>query len=93
VDRLPARRFDLRANFARALKLWRKRHDLPLKKVAADLGFAISTIQAWESGKRFPNRDNLELIIHYTGLAPCQLFCERNDHCVPAQCVFVVRPA
>ena len=93
MDRLPVRRFDLRTNFARALKLWRKRHDLPLKKVAVELGFRISTIQAWESGKRFPNSYNLGLIIQYTGLAPCRLFCGRAGHCVLARCVFVNHPA
>ena len=92
MDRLPARRFDLRANFAKVLKRWRKRHRIPLKQIAADLGFAIATIQAWESGKRFPNSDNLGLIIQYTGLAPCQLFCKRAGHCTPARCRFVVRP-
>jgi len=92
VDRLPARRFDLRANFARVLKLWRKRHRIPLKQMAADLGFAISTIQAWENGIRFPSNENLGLIIRYTGLAPCRLFCGRAGHCVLARCVFIVRP-
>lgn len=93
MDRLPARRFDLRANFAREFKLWRERRDLPLKQVAADLGFSVSAVQAWESGARFPNCDNLELLILYTGLAPCRFFCGRKDYCVPAQCVFVRPPA
>ena len=92
MDNLPAPLFDLRANFAKALKLWRKHRRMPLKQVAVELGFRISTIQAWESGKRFPNNYNLGLIIQYTGLAPCQLFCGRAGHCDLTRCVFVNRP-
>ena len=93
MDKFPLLRFDLRANFASAFKLWRERENLPLKKVAADLGFCIATIQAWETGARFPSNTHLGLVILYTGLAPCRLFCGRAGHCALASCGFVNRPA
>ena len=84
MDKFPLHRFDLRANFAKMLKHWRRQHRIPLKQMAADLGFATATVHAWETGVRFPSNENLGLVIHYTGLAPCQLFCGRAGHCVPA---------
>jgi transcriptional regulator with XRE-family HTH domain len=79
--------FDIRASFAIGFKNWREKSRIPLKKIAADLGVGIATVQAWESGQRFPNGDNLEMLATYTGLPPCRLFCVLADSCVPAKCV------
>ena len=80
-------RFDIRASFAIAFKNWREKHHIPLKKIAADLGVGIATVQAWESAERFPNGDNLEMLANYTGVPPCRLFCVIADRCVPSECL------
>lgn len=65
----------VREAFSAALGGWRKQKRIPLKQVAADLGVSISTINAWERGERFPTGYHIELIVKYTSLAPCRLFC------------------
>ncbi len=79
----------LRANFALVLKHWRLAHGLPQKQMAADLGFAMSTVSAWETGERFPTDLALEDLASYTGITPCRLFCDWADRCAPGQCRFL----
>lgn len=81
---------DIRASFATAFRNWRRANKLPLKKIAADLGVSISTVDLWESGKRFPGGRNFELLAHYTGLPPCKLFCVMADKCMPADCLLAL---
>lgn len=79
-------RYGSRASFAIALSNWRREKRIPIKKIAGDLGVSIATISMWESGKRFPGGYNLEILLEYTGLPPCKLFCIMADKCVPADC-------
>jgi transcriptional regulator with XRE-family HTH domain len=81
---------DIRASFACAFSNWRRKNKLPLKKVAADLGVSISTVNLWESGKRFPGSRNFEMLLDYTGLPPCKLFCVMADKCVPTDCLLAL---
>ena len=76
---LPAR---LRRSFARALREWRQQRGLTRSQVAAALGFSVSTISAWEGGRRLPDNSQADLLMVYTGLPPCQLFCTRTDECL-----------
>jgi transcriptional regulator with XRE-family HTH domain len=80
----------LRANFAIVLKRWRIKHRISQKQMAADLGFRISTVSAWETGARFPNGYTLEHISVYTGLSPCRLFCDRAVRCLPGRCALAL---
>jgi transcriptional regulator with XRE-family HTH domain len=57
-----------------------------LKKVAADLGLSIATINKWELGQRFPTGRHFELLVTYTGEPPCRLFCVMADKCAPTEC-------
>ncbi len=82
---------DVRASFATALRNWRRKHKIPLKAIATDLGLSISTIASWESGEYFPTGYNFELLVEYTGLPPCKLFCVMADKCVPADCLLAMR--
>jgi len=82
---------DIRASFATAFGNWRRKKKLPLKTIARDLGVSISTVGSWESGKCFPTGDNFELLVEYTGLPPCKLFCVMADKCVPADCLLAMR--
>jgi len=82
--------WDVRGSFAKAFGNWRRKHKLPLKKVARDLGVSIGTISMWESGKRFPTGGNFERLVEYTGLPPCKLFCVMADQCVPADCLLAM---
>jgi len=77
---------DIRASFATAFRKWRVKRNIPLKKIAKDLGLSIATISKWELGERFPTGYNLELLADYTGVPVCQLFCRLAGQCLPAEC-------
>ena len=81
---------NIRASFAMAFSTWRQKHNIPLKKVAKDLGLSVATIDSWELGRRFPTGYNFELLVSYTGLPPCRLFCVMADKCVPADCLLAL---
>jgi len=82
---------DVRASFATAFTNWRRKSKIPLKKIAKDLGVSISTVSSWELGEYFPTGYNFELLVEYTGLPPCKLFCVMADKCVPAECLLALR--
>src|SRR5512146_814503 len=82
---------DVRASFATAFGNWRRQKKLPLKRIAHDLGVSLSTISSWELGQAFPTGANFELLVAYTGLPPCRLFCVMADKCVPADCLLAIR--
>jgi transcriptional regulator with XRE-family HTH domain len=86
VAKEPKFHCDVRASFAMAFRNWRVKHNIPLKQIAKDLGLAVSTVSYWELGKYFPTGYNLELLVEYTGLPPCKLFCIMADKCVPPDC-------
>lgn len=81
---------DVRASFATAFKTWRLKKNLPLKKIAKDLGVAVATINSWELGNRFPTARNFEMLVNYSGVPPCKLFCIMADKCVPAECLLAM---
>ena len=81
---------NIRASFAAAFRTWRIKNNILLKKIAKDLGVSVPTINSWELGKRFPTGYNFELLVDYTGLPPCRLFCVMADKCVPADCLLVM---
>ncbi len=66
------------------------KNNLPLKKIAKDLGVAVATINAWELGRRFPTGHNFEMLVNYSGVPPCKLFCVMADKCVPAECLLAM---
>jgi len=78
------------ARRTRVLTNWRRKRHLPLKQVALDLGVAVSTISSWERGTRFPTGRHFELLVDYTGLPPCRLFCVKADQCVPPECLLAM---
>ncbi len=77
---------DVRASFATAFRNWRVKNNVPLKTIAKELGLAVSTVNSWELGERFPTGRNFEMLMNYTGVPPCKLFCVMADKCVPADC-------
>ena len=77
---------DVRASFATAFSNWRRKNRIPLKDVAKHFGVSISTVSSWESGECFPTGYNFEILVEYTRLPPCKLFCVMADKCVPAEC-------
>jgi len=81
---------DIRASFASAFGTWRRKNNIPLKQIAQDLGVAVSTISSWELGERFPTGRNFEMLVDYTGVPPCKLFCVMADKCVPAECLLAM---
>ena len=86
----PKSRCDIRASFATAFRNWRLKNDLSLKRIAGDLGLAVATVNSWELGKRFPSGRNFEMLVDYTGIPPCKLFCVMADKCVPADCLLAM---
>lgn len=81
---------DIRASFATAFKTWRQKNNIPLKKIAKDLSLAVSTVNSWELGERFPTGRNFEMLVNYAGVPPCRLFCVMADKCVPADCLLAM---
>jgi transcriptional regulator with XRE-family HTH domain len=81
---------DIRASFATAFRNWRVKNRIPLKKIARDLGLAASTVNSWELGERFPTGRNFEMLVDYTAVPPCKLFCVMADKCVPAECLLAM---
>ena len=81
---------DIRASFATAFKNWRRKNNISLKKIAGDLDLAVSTLNSWELGKRFPTGHNFEMLVNYSGVPPCKLFCIMADRCVPAECLLAM---
>jgi transcriptional regulator with XRE-family HTH domain len=90
VAQKPRFRCDVRTSFATAFRNWRLKNHVPLKRVARDLGLAVSTLNSWELGKRFPTACNFEMLANYTGVPPCKLFCVMADKCVPADCLLAI---
>lgn len=86
----PNFRCDIRASFATAFRNWRLKNHIPLKKIAKDLGLSVATISSWELGERFPTGRNFEMLVDYTGVPPCKLFCLMADKCVPADCLLAM---
>jgi len=74
------------ASFAAAFRDWRKARQLQLKQIASDLGVAIATVNAWETGRQFPSGSHIERLVIYTGLPPCRLFCQMAPECMPNSC-------
>jgi hypothetical protein len=67
--------------FSKNLTAWRRRRGLLLKMVASDLSVSVSTLDAWETGRRFPTAEHLDRIARITGIPPCLLFCRGNGEC------------
>jgi transcriptional regulator with XRE-family HTH domain len=91
VAKKPKFHCDVRASFATAFTNWRRKSKIPLKTIARDLGVSTSTVSSWELGACFPTGYNFELLVEYTGLPPCKLFCVMADKCVPADCLLAMR--
>jgi transcriptional regulator with XRE-family HTH domain len=81
---------DIRASFATAFRNWRLKSNIPLKKIAKELGVSIATVNAWEQGKRFLTGYNFEMLVDYTGVPPCRLFCVMASKCVPTECMLAL---
>lgn len=81
---------DIRTSFATAFRNWRLKNHIPLKTIALDLGLSISTVNSWELGERFPTGRNFEMLVNYTGVPPCRLFCVMADKCVPMDCMLAI---
>jgi transcriptional regulator with XRE-family HTH domain len=89
----PSFQCDVCASFAIAFRNWRVKNKIPLKKIAADLGLAVSTVSAWEMGESFPTGRHFEMLVNYSGVPPCRLFCVMADKCVPAECLLAMSRA
>jgi hypothetical protein len=72
---------NIRETFAMNLRAWRTWRDLSMKVVASDVGVDESTYCLWESGKRFPNAENLDAIAMYARLPICRFFKNPESAC------------
>jgi transcriptional regulator with XRE-family HTH domain len=86
VLREPGFKCDIRKSFADAFREWRRKQRIPLKQIAADLGFSVATVNKWERGERFPTGPNFELLAEYTGQPPCHLLCAHARQCHTRGC-------
>lgn len=71
----------LRERFGRRLRAWRHSRKYGIKIIARRVGVSVATVSGWETGRRFPTPENLDLLCQFTGLAPCQMFCEMEPSC------------
>jgi transcriptional regulator with XRE-family HTH domain len=78
--------------FSRRLRRWRQAKQIPLKKVAADLGVSTSVISAWERGEYLPSAVHLERLSDYTGVPVCHYFYPQRGDCPNGKCLRVGRP-
>ena len=90
VPHTPKYHYDVCASFAAAFCLWRLKNNMPLKKIAVELGLSIATVSAWELGKRFPSSRSFKMLVDYMEVPPCRLFCVAADKCVPHECVLAL---
>jgi len=60
--------------FGNHLRDWREHNDVSLKEMAADLDISISTVSAWETGRRFPSGVHCDLVAEYLSEPVYQLF-------------------
>jgi len=82
ADRAPVRgsaACQAQALLSRRLSAYRQGRHLLLKQMAPDLGVAVSTLDAWERGERFPSARHLDRIAAYTGVPVYQLFVPLPD--------------
>jgi len=77
----PSDRSKAQILFSKNLRAWRAEHGFPLKQVASDLKVSVPTVDAWETGHRFPTAEHLDRIAKRTGIPVCMLFCSGNGHC------------
>ncbi len=82
---------DIRTNFAKGFGAWRRKNNLPLKDVAAELGISLATVNAWEWGEKFPTAKHFQALVNYAGIPPCRLFCVMANKCVPVECLLAMR--
>jgi hypothetical protein len=87
----PQIKCNIRNSFATVFKNWRRKHNVPLKQIATDLGLSIATINKWERGERFPTGRHFEMLSDYTGQPPCRLFCIMAAECRPAGCLLLAK--
>lgn len=65
----------IRRDFCLKLRSWRRESGWSLDSLAATIGVHASTVSLWESGKRFPNLENLIALGTVMSAPPCHLFC------------------
>ena len=71
------------ALFSANLHAWRARQHLLLKEVAGRLGVSVSTLDAWERGRRFPTADRLDRLARLLGQPVCLLLRPARGPCPP----------
>ena len=81
---------DAQSLFSRNLHLWRKEHGLLLKEMAPLLGVSVSTLDAWETGVRFPTGEHLTAISRCERVPVHCLFCPHTGACPRDGCPFGV---
>jgi transcriptional regulator with XRE-family HTH domain len=86
VNAEPVLGCDFRGDFATIFKAWRRKKNLLLKQIAADLGVSARIVSLWEHGRRFPDGNNIGQILQYTGLTFCRLFCLKAPNCTRRLC-------
>jgi transcriptional regulator with XRE-family HTH domain len=73
--------------FAQNLARLRDERHMSIKTASAKLGVAESTWSQWESGKRFPPCNLLDLVSQLFDVPPCVLLSNSSDGCTrPAHC-------
>ena len=67
---------------AQRLRSWRTSKNLPLKRVAYEMGVSVSAVSDWERSNRFPSPEHLDLLAEHMKLPLCALLCDA----APSEC-------
>jgi DNA-binding XRE family transcriptional regulator len=65
----------IRRDFCAKLVFWRRESGWSLDSLATAIGVHPSTVSLWESGRRFPNLENLIALSTVMAVPPCHFFC------------------
>lgn len=65
----------VRRDFCLKLTEWRRESGWSLDSLAVAVGVSPSTVSLWQTGKRFPNLENLIALGTVMSAPPCHFFC------------------
>jgi transcriptional regulator with XRE-family HTH domain len=76
--------FKVQQLFGENLKFYRKRANLTQDELSSTVNVSLLTIQNWESGRRWPAPDSIELLCEALSVTPVDLFASHEKKAAPA---------
>lgn len=70
---------DIKENFAAALKALRLKRHMSMREFSSEMGISLSSLAEYESGRRMPRGDTLELMAERLHIPPSALVSEASS--------------